>query len=123
MGQSDQTLNLTASKIDMWLNGCRQQWAYIYIEDKRRPPAAALAYGKAWDRFQTAKRGTEKPYAEPGEEQTENLDGYYATKLKEGKDLPVAEAKDLFVETWRQEAAKIETWEEGEDQEKLLRVG
>jgi len=99
---------MTQSKVSMWTGDCHQKFAYVHIHDLRRPPAAYIGFGSAWDRFQTASAGFQAPY----ETEPEKRDGYWAHKMKEGKDLPASQARDLFVDIWREEAEAVEEWED-----------
>jgi len=95
------TATQSPSKISMWASDCQQKWAYIYIHGLRRPPAAALMYGRAWDK--TISDGDI---------------GYWAEVLRDGKHLTVNQAREKFASIWDTEAAEVEDW--GDDDKGVL---
>jgi len=101
------TQHMTQSKVNCWGGDCQQKFAFIHIHEMKRPPAAYLSFGSGWDRFQTAVEGFQDPY----NDEPEKHNGYYATKMKEGRDLPASEAKDLAIEVLREELTQVEDWE------------
>jgi hypothetical protein len=101
------TAHMSQTKVNCWNGDCQQKFAFIHIHEMKRPPAAYLSFGSGWDRFQTATEGFQDPY----KNSPETHNGYYATKMKDGKDLPVSQAKDLAIEVLREELTEVEDWE------------
>ena len=87
---------------------CLQAVGFDMEHGRPAPYSVALAFGSSWDRMQTAVQGKIDPW---NPNVREPLDGYYAAKMREGKDLPISETRELFVECWRQEGEKVELWE------------
>ncbi len=99
------TATMSPSRLKMWFGDCQQKWAFIYVEGKRRPPAAFLSYGKAWDRA----------ISDP-------IESYWSEVLKGNPHLTPKQLSELFEARWEEESADVEEWE-GDTKETLLEFG
>lgn len=99
---------MTNSKVGSFAETCQQRFAYSYIHELKRPPAAHLAFGSGWDVFITASEGFQAPY----DDEPQKLNGYFAEQMRDGRKLPVSEAKDLFITAFRDEAEEVEQWDD-----------
>lgn len=99
------TSTISPSKAEMFIQGCQQKWAYVYVEKIPRPPAAALKFGTAWDRFAS-----------------DEDDGYWTQKKRDGKDLTEGQAAELFDSMWKEEQDHLEDVDDKEIED-LQKIG
>lgn len=99
------TAEQSPSKLRMWHNDCRQKWAFIYVEGLRRPPAAIMAFGRAWD----------AAISDPDE-------SYWAEVMKGNRHLTPTQLGELFDSRWAEAAKEVEDWE-GDKPETLQDLG
>jgi hypothetical protein len=92
---------MSPSKADAALE-CLFRWSIVYLEGRRKPPSAALAFGRAWDDLANVTT---------------------TVKMATGVDPAPELAAEVFDEHFSQAAADVETWHENDDREALAETG
>ncbi len=99
------TATQSPSKVKLWQSDCRQKWAYIYLMGRKRPPAAALAYGRAWDEAISAR----------------DEESYWSEVLKGNPHMSPKKLAELFDAKFGPLADEVDEWT-GKDSRKDLQA-